>query len=217
MIGFAFALLAAAQGAPSSVPLDNTPTPWPDPEREKDGAVFKAADPVARQTMARYAACVADASPEKVAEVLKRDFRTSEYGNGLRNLSRANEGCARRVGLRSTLRMQGLPFAAALAEVMIERDAPPLNARLAKAASGKEAPTYAPSDKVAMCVARSAPDEVAALFATEPGSTDENTAADKLMPVVRLCGQGAQVEASVTGLRSIIATATFRLLAAQES
>ncbi|WP_432770641.1 MAG: hypothetical protein HEQ22_07880 [Sphingopyxis sp.] len=209
-------LLAAAQAPEQPVRMDTTPAPWPDPEREKDGAIYKAG-PEARQTMARYAACIADGSPDKVADVLTRDFRTTEYRNGLRNLSRANEGCARRTGLRDTLRMNNLPFAAALAEVMIERDTAPLNARLAKAASGKEAPTFAPSDKVAMCVARSTPDDVAALFASEPGSDGEEQAAAKLLPVADMCGQGVKVEASVTGLRSILATASFRLLAAQES
>jgi len=215
MISFAFGLLVAAQGG-SAPALDMTPTPWPDPERERDGAIFKA-DPEARATMARFAACVTEKSPEKVVETLNRDFRTTEYRIGLRNLARNNEGCARNAGLRDRLRMNNLAFAAALAEVMLERHAAPLNARLAKAAAGKEAPTYAPSDKVAMCVARSTPDDVAALFASEPGSADEEKAAGKLMPVVKLCGQGAQIEASVTGLRSIIATASFRLLAAQES
>jgi hypothetical protein len=215
VISLAFALIVAAQGA--SAPVDNTPTPWPDPEREKDGAVHKAA-PEARQTLARYAACVASKSPEKVASLLMQDFRETSYGNGLRNLVRANESCARQVGTRGErLRGQNLPFAAALAEAMMARDAAPLNLRLAKAASGKEAATFAPSDKVAMCVARSTPDEVAALFATEAGSDSEKQAADKLLPVVNLCGQGAKVETSVAGLRSIIATASFRLLAAQES
>lgn len=216
MITFALALFAAAQAPEQPVRMDTTPAPWPDPEREKDGAIYKAG-PEARQTMARLAACVADSSPEKVTDILTRDFRTTEYRNGLKNLVRANEGCAQRVGLKGRLSGSNLSMAAALAEVMIERDATPLNIRLAKAASGKEAPTFAPSDKVAMCVARSTPDDVAALFASEPGSDGEEQAAAKLLPVADMCGQGVKVEASVTGLRSILATASFRLLKAQES
>jgi len=216
MIALAFALLAAAQASEPAPRMDNTPTPWPNPEREQNGAISKA-DPEARQTLARYAACVAEKSPDKVSDLLTQDFRQTSYGNGLRNLVRANESCARQVGSRGErLRGQNLPFAAALAEAMMARDAAPLKGRLAKAASGKEAATFAASDKVAMCVARSTPDEVAALFATEVGSDSEKQAADKLLPVVNLCGQGAKVETSVAGLRSIIATASFRLLAAQE-
>ncbi|UNU42625.1 hypothetical protein EAO27_07820 [Sphingopyxis sp. YF1] len=217
MITLALALLAAAQAPEQAPRMDNTPTPWPDPEREQGGAISKA-DPEARQTLARYAACIAARSPDKVTDLLTQDFRETSYGNGLRNLVRANEGCARQVGTRGErLRGQNLPFAAALAEAMMAREATPLKVRLAKAASGKEAATFAPSDKVAMCVARSTPDEVAGLFATEVGSDSEKQVADKLLPVVNLCGQGAKVETSVAGLRSIIATASFRLLAAQES
>lgn len=215
MIAYAFAMLVAAQAA--SPAMDNTPTPWPNPEREQNGVVVKA-DPQARQTMALFAACVAEASPEKVSEVLTRDFRTTEYRNGLRNLARANEGCSTRVGMRDeTLRASNLPFAASLAEAMMARQAAPLKIRIAKAASGKEAATFAPSDKVAMCVARSTPDEVAHLLSTAPGSDVETQAANQLAPVVKLCAQDLKMETTVAGLRSIIATATFRLLAAQES
>ena len=176
------------------------------------------ADPAARSVMARYASCVADASPDKVSDVLTRDFRTTEYRSGLRNLSDANRGCATKAGMRGdTLRMGNLPFAAALAEVMIERDTSPLNVRLAKAATGKVAATFAPSDKVAMCVARSTPDEVATLFATEAGSDGETQAAAALQPAVKACGPDVAIETAPLGLRSILATASFRLLAAQES
>lgn len=217
MIALAVALFAAAQSGGGAVPMDYTPTPWPDPERERDGAISKA-DPKARQTMALFADCVVDTSPAKVTDVLTRDFRTSEYRNGLRNLARANEGCGKRLGIRDeTLRSSNLPFAAALAEAMMARNAAPLKVRIAKAASGKETATFAPSDKVAMCVARSAPDDVAGLLATAPGSDAETTAANGLLPVARLCGPDLKLESSVAGLRSIIATATFRLLAAQES
>jgi len=217
MIALAFALLAAAQAPERAPQVDNTPAPWPDPEREQNGAISKA-DPDARQTLARYAACVAEKSPDKVSDLLTQDFRQTSYGNGLRNLVRANELCARQVGTRGErLRGQNLPFAAALAEAMMAREAVPLKARLAKAATGKEAATFAPSDKVAMCVARSTPDEVAALFATEVGSDVETQAATKLLPVVKLCAQDVKLETSVAGLRSIVATASFRLLKAQES
>ncbi|MBL8651479.1 MAG: hypothetical protein JNL35_13890 [Sphingopyxis sp.] len=217
MITLAFALLAAAQAPEPAPRMDNTPTPWPDPEREQNGVISKS-DPEARQTLARYAVCVAAKSPDKVADLLTQDFRETSYGNGLRNLVRANEGCARQVGSRGErLRGQNLPFAAALAEAMMAREAAPLNARLAKAASGKEAPTFAPSDKVAMCVARSSPDEVAKLFATDPGSAEEHRIAEQLMPVVNLCSGPTKLETNVVGLRSIVATASFRLLAAQGS
>lgn len=220
MITLAFALLAAAQAPEQAPQTDNTPTPWPERDRGFGPGVdrVEASDSEARQTLARYAVCIAAKSPDKVADLLTQDFRQTAYGSGLRNLVRANEGCARQVGSRGErLSGQNLPFAAALAEAMMAREAAPLKTRLAKAATGKEALTYAPSDKVAMCVARSTPDEVAALFGTEVGSDGEAAAATKLLPVVKLCAQDLKLETSVAGLRSIVATASFRLLKAQES
>ncbi len=219
----AYALLFAVQAMqlpePPPPPVEETgeQRPEDEPDLRLAGALDDRSSPAARLTMARYAACVADGSTEKVADVLVRDFRTTEYRNGLRNLSRANEGCARKVGLRGALRMSNLPFAAALAEEMLRRDAAPLTTRLAKAAAGPAAPTYAPSDAVAMCVARSVPDDVAALFGTEPGSTGEAAALATVEKVAVMCGRGAKLEISPAGLRSIVATASYRLIAGQKS
>ena len=198
--------------------VDPRPAPWPDPEREMPGGGFVDAGPTAeaRQAMTRFGACVAEESTEKVASTLVRDFRTREFRNALSNLARANEGCARRAGLRGTLRMEGLPFAAALAEAMLFRDPSPLNARLAKAAIGPARPSYSPSDAIAMCVAKSTPDDVAALFATDPGSDAEEAAIVKVEQVAKLCGKDTKLELSATGLRSIVATASYRLVAGQD-
>lgn len=215
-----YALLFTMQAGPPAAPqqpVETTPTPWPDDERElrNAGAFENANSPEARMMMARYAACVVVGSPEKVDEVLMRDFRTTEYRNGFRSLQRANETCARKVGLRGSLRMATLPFAAALAEEMLERDAAPLKMRLAKAAAGPAVPTYAPSDAITMCAARSVPDDVAALLASQPGSAEEGTALATVETAAAMCGRGAKLEISPTGLRSIVATASYRLLARQ--
>ena len=177
--------------------------------------VAPTATPEARMALANFAACVVDRSGDKAADILSRDFRTTEYRNGLKNLARANEDCATRAGIENRMRMDNLPFAAALAEVMLERDPAPLKVRLAKAAA-TEVPTFSPSDQVAMCMARSAPDEAAALFAANVGTADEEKAAANLAPAFRICSKSAKMEASTTGLRSILATASFRLLAAQK-
>ncbi len=220
MITLAFALLAAAQGVEPAPLMDNTPSPWPENDRGFGPNVdrVKTSEPEARQAMARYATCVAGKSTDKVTDLLTRDFTTTAYRSGLKNLVNANGGCAKQVGVRSeVMRSANLPFAGSLAEALLRKHPSPLNVRLAKAAAGKETPTFAPSDKVAMCVARSSPDEVAKLLATEPGSSDEDRVATQLMPVVKLCSGPTRMETNVVGLRSIVATASFRLLAAQES
>lgn len=214
-----FASLLLAMQAAQPAPVDTSPNPWPDDEAElrNAGAFDSVSSPAARITMAKVAACVADVSTEKVTDVLSRDFRTTEYRNGLRNLMRANDACARKVKLRGSLRMTGLPFAAALAEVMLERDPAPLNRRLARAASGPALATYGPSDAIAMCAARSVPDDVAALLASQPGSPEETAALGKVEKVTAMCSRGAKLEITPIGLRSIVTTASYRLVAGQKS
>jgi hypothetical protein len=211
-----YSLLFAMQAAPQA-PLDTTPAPWPDQERElRTAGAFQAdSSPEARLMTARVAECVIESSPKKVADVLTRDFRTSTYRSALRNLTRANDGCGRKAGLRGRLYLEGLPFAAALAEAMLEKDPAPLNARLAKAAAGPAAPTYSPTDSVAMCVARSVPDDVAALFASVPGSAGEMAVMGKVETAAKICARGIKMEISPFGLRSIVATASYRLVAKQ--
>jgi hypothetical protein len=212
-------LLLAAQPVPAQN-AEPFPAPWPDPEREMpgDGAMTPERNGLeARQTLTRYAACVARQSPEKVASLLQQDFRTTAYQNGLRNLSRANEGCARQVGLRGSMRMNGLPFAGALAELMLRQGPEHLNKRLAKAIGRRKVETFGPSDQIAMCTVRSAPDDVAALFATDVGTTAEATASKKVEAVAKLCSKSVKLETTTDGLRAIVATASYRLLAGQES
>ena len=213
-------LLALQAAPPAQQPPEPFPAPWPDPEREMgrgDALVVPEDQQKARRTMASYAECVVAASPAKVADVLVRDFRTTEYRNGLRNLSRDNEGCARKVGLSRRMRMGNLPFAGALAEEMLAQDREPLLKRLSMAALGPAAATYSWTDGVAMCMARGAPHMVAAALKTEVASKEERAALAELQPVAVICsGDKGKLEASALGLRSMLATASYRLLAAQK-
>ena len=171
--------------------------------------------PKERAAVAAFGRCVVQESPAKAHAVLTSDFRTKQYRDGMKVLAKVNEGCFRQ---RGKIRFGGLPFAAAMAEAMIMKGEGPLNVRLAKAGIGKTVPTYAPSDAVAMCVARSVPDQVAALFASPIASEAETKAASDLSTAVRLCSpQGVSVDIAPYGLRSILATASYRLLAGQES
>lgn len=211
-------LLLALQPAPAQQ-TESVPAPWPDPEREMpgDGALTPRGNSLeAQKTLNNYAACVTTRSPEKAARLLEQDFRTTSYRNAMRELSRANEGCARRVGLRGSLRANGLPFAGALAEQLAEQSSEPLNIRLAKAIAGRTPATYGRTDEIAMCTVRSAPDDVAKLFATEAGSAEEAAAGEKVGAVAQLCSRNARLEIATHGLRAMLATASYRLLAAQD-
>lgn len=192
--------LAAAALAPAPVEPSNTPE--------------------GRAALAEFAGCIAKSSPDKVHSALTRDFRTREYRRELKVLSEVNRDCLQgwegvQRSRRVRLRAGGLPFAAALAEAMMKRNDVPLNARLLRAAR-TEMPTYTPSDRVAMCVARSDADNVAALLSAPIASGDEVKAAQALNPALRACSQGTSVILEPYGLRAILATASYRLLAAGE-
>lgn len=171
------------------------------------------ATPEARKALAVFAQCVAASSPAKAHSALTRDFRTSSYRQELRVLAETNRDCHKvRASMRFTA---GLPFSAALAEALIHRDPTPLKSRLARAAGGNHAPTYAPSDAVAMCIARSVPDDVTALLSA-PIASPAEAAAARLATPLRLCNRGRPwIQTDTYGLRAMVATATYRLLAAQ--
>ena len=199
LVGLAFGITATA-AAPAAVEPSNTP----------DG----------RAALAAFAGCIVQSSAGKVQSTLTRDFRTTGYRQELKALSVNNQDCLRnwngvQQARRFKLQAGGLPFAAALAEAMMKRGEGPLNVRLLRAA-GTDAPTYSPADKVAMCLARSDADHVAALLTSPIASDAETKAADALTPALKACSQGTSVVLEPYGLRAIVATVSYRLLAAQE-
>lgn len=171
--------------------------------------------PEARAALSEFSRCVVSRSPAKAHTVLTRDFTRSTYRDEIRALARVNWDCLETwEGLRAyrkvELRASGLPFAAAMAETMLARSATPLNARLARAAK-TEPPSFSPSDKAMICTARSDPDGAAKLL-TAAGAEAEAAAAAALAPVVRACGAGAAIALTPYALRSVLATASYRLL-----
>jgi hypothetical protein len=173
--------------------------------------------PEARQAIEAYGKCTAEREPGEANRLLTMDFSSSRYRSGLRLLAEeAARSCARDiVGPGNLMRSANLLFSGALAEALLEADATPLNARLARSAA-VEAPSYSPTDAVAQCLARSLPDQVAALFATAPGSDAETAAAAPLAQAVPACARAAgiraQLDLSVPALRAMIATAAYRLV-----
>ena len=202
------ALLLAASAAQS-----------PSPPNQANHAFFNADLPPLteqeRDTIQAFGQCVAQRSAERAAETLAEDFTTRSYQSKLRLLSRNNETCFR---ARGRMRSANVLFAGAMAEALIERGGEPLNARLARAAQAPAVPAFSPSDRMAICVVRSGPDQVAQLFQAEPASDGEAAAAEALAPAVELCGRGGpRLQVSVAGLRAMLATAAFRSISASTS
>ena len=172
-----------------------------------DPAPLRESSVTVRQEMQKFGICVADASPEKASKTLLMDFRSNTYESALRNLAKANDDCFRR--RKDAMRAHNLSFAGAIAERLIERDASPLNARLIRG-SAVPANPRTPSDAIAFCVVRSAPDDVAKLFATDVATDAERAAVQALQPVTKACSQGQQLTTNNEGLRAMLATAAFR-------
>jgi hypothetical protein len=169
--------------------------------------------PEARAALDRAAACIVAASPGVASEMLGSDFRSPIYRAKMDRLVDANRGCFEVKWLKANR----LLMAGAMAEHLIERQSSPLNVRLAKAASSSPAKPLSATDAAAFCVSRSDPDGAAALLATAPGSDAETAAATALATALGLCWRGKSLELSPAALRSMVATASFRLLAAGES
>jgi hypothetical protein len=180
------------------------------PAHETFDEDFVASDARARNSIQSYGACAASRSGTAARDVLMRDFTTRQYQQGLQVLSRNNQDCLRR---RGRMRSSNLLFAGAMAEHLIEQSSEPLNARLARAASQPAVPAFSPTDRVAGCVVRSVPDEVARLFATEVASEAELSAAQALGPVMGQCNtERRPLSVSPAGLRAMLAAAAFRTL-----
>ena len=186
----AFALLAAAPLSAQSV--DTTP------------------DPLAVEAMLNYGSCVAGYTPAGARKVLAMDFRTTEYAEAMQRLARGHGRCAP----RSRIKFNGLLFAGAMAEALLENEGTPaqLAVRLARNPARAPIPARSPVETMALCTVFAAPRETAGLLATAPASRDEARAAQALAPTLDAClASGRKVALNRPGLRSVLALAAWRI------
>lgn len=173
-----------------------------------------------REAVADWTKCIADENIDEVAALLKSDFRSEDYESRLVALAkkRVSSDCFEAMPRAyRKIQLGGLPFAGGLAERMIERDNNPLLNRLSMAAIGPAAQTFSYTDQVAMCIARGAPHLVTFVFESDVNSDGEMKAIADLKPVLLVCtANGSAVEASPFAMRAMLATASYRLLAAQK-
>ncbi len=178
---------------------------------ERDRMDARADRQDARPALAEWAGCIARANSGEATRVLTMDFKSPAYARAMKMLSQESRSC---IQFRGTLRAGGLLFAGEMAEALLKKSPPPLNAILARAASGSPAHPFSFTDKVAICTVRSAPDDVAALFATERDSAEEAAALQKASSAMGLCAKAAEASKPLSinpaGLRAMLATAAFR-------
>ncbi|MCK0128283.1 hypothetical protein [Erythrobacter sp. F6033] len=173
-----------------------------------------------RAAVTAWTECIAEERRDEVKAVLLLDYRDDGYKSDLNELAqtRVSKRCfdAMPRAYRQ-IRLTGLPFAGGLAEHVIESSDKPLLTRLSMAAIGLNPATFSYTDQVAMCTVRGAPHLAAKLFKTEIETAEEQAALAELLPVTDVCTRrGTPIEASPLAIRSMLATASYRLLAAQE-
>ncbi|WP_126174930.1 hypothetical protein [Tsuneonella rigui] len=168
-------------------------------------------DKLSRVALEDWAGCLARKNVGEATRVLKMDFTSPTYDRALKMLSEEVRAC---IGFRGTLRAGGLLFAGEMAEALLESDGIPIGTALARAAASPATKGFSFTDKVAICVVRSVPGDVATLFETKRDSAEEAAAIDALATPMGLCAQAAQankpLSVSPAGLRAMLATAAFR-------
>lgn len=175
-----------------------------------------------RQAVAAWTRCIADENTEEVSALLLMDFTSEEYSEQIDDLSerRISSSCFNALPRRyRRIELGGLPFAGGLAERLITTQGnEPLLNRLAMASIGKEAQVFTYTDAVSNCVVRGAPHLAAGLFESSIASDEETALLEQIRSVFDVCTRGATpIEAGPLGVRSLLATASFRILAAQQS
>lgn len=223
MIAYAllFALASAQAEPPAQQPeTDGKPAPWADNERElrNAGAFEKSSEPEARLHLERFASCIVRKNAERAATTLRMDFTTPAYQRAMRALTDDDKEC---MGNRRWMGASRLLVAGELAESLLERDGAPLLPQLAKAGMSEATPAYSFTDRVAICVVRSVPNDVAALFATARNSAEETARLSALATPMAMCAKAAQARRPIAvnpaGLRAMLATASYRSVAQVKS
>jgi hypothetical protein len=220
MVLFALAMSLASQPPTASQPPLQSNLPPPRQSSPAHGDIHEDTDrgnsPEARSALHAYGACLVERNAPVAGGILQMDFTTRGYTDRLNRLMDANPNCFNRAGTR--MRFQKLGVAGAMAERLIEREGRALNTRLAQAARNQNAATYSPTDRIALCVVRSVPDQVAALFGSELASPVEIEAARALEPAFNACNQGrTRLSVTTAGARAMLATAAYRSLRAFEA
>ena len=217
----AFSAPLAAQVEPSTPPdipaADDTTLDESLKDLERDRAFQRGDRSAARLALEGWASCVARKNASEARRVLSMDFTTATYGRAIRMLAEEDKAC---MGFRGKMRAGGLLFAGEMAEALLESEGPVASA-LARAASGPATTAFSFTDKVAVCVVRSVPNEVASLFATARNS-DQEAAALRSHALPRgMCARAAEakkpLEVSPSGLRAMLATAAFRTVAGMKA
>ena len=173
-------------------------------------------DDLAVEALHNFGACVVKMTPSGAEEVLALDYRTDEYRERLSRLARGHDRCTRP---RTELQFNGVLFAGAMAEALLEEPGKKVLTRLS-AADELTAPIAArsPLEAMALCSVITRPAAVGRLLESEVASDLEAEAAEALGPTLSACLSGTdKAELNRPALRSVLALAAWRIASATES
>ena len=206
-------LLGQTQVPQGSDPVFASASPTRPGESGRAARERTASDPASLVEMQAFGRCAAKRVPAKAAALLQMDYTTPQYQQALRKIALSNTSCV--PGKHG--RFAPVLFAGALAEGLLS-NTNDLAGALAYDPSKTAVKTLGETDLIAHCVARTAPREVTALFATPAASDAEGAAIRTLAPTVEACvAKGQTARFNRAGLRAILATASYRIVEANRA
>jgi hypothetical protein len=171
------------------------------------------ADDLSVEALRNFGACVVQMTPAGAEEVLAMDFRTDEYREKLRRLAKGHDRCTRP---RTELKFNGVLFAGAMAEALLEEPGRRVLSRLPDELTAPLA-ARSPLEAMALCGVITRPAAAARLLESELASKDEDQAIEALTPTLNACLIGAdKAELNRPALRSIVALAAWRITSEAE-
>ena len=171
-------------------------------------AAVAGSEPVALEAMQRFGSCVVANSPKRASYVLEEDFRTETYQRRLRSLLDDNRRC---IG-RGSIGSNQVLFAGSLAEALLKSGKRGAGTMVITQAGQAQPAPRGPLEAMALCTVAAAPQQSAALLATRPGSPEEKSALEPLVPQMTTCApENLQLTANPSSLRALIALAAWRI------
>ncbi|WP_428681658.1 hypothetical protein [Sphingopyxis sp.] len=168
-------------------------------------------EPIAAQAMYNFAGCVVELNSAGATKLLAKDYRSKEYQDDIRKISKGHDRCITPGG---RLSFGGLIFAGNLAEHLLtgKFTGPALATELGRDRTATPIAARSTTEAISLCVVMRAPGESAALFRTEVMSDAEKVAMQALAPQLSGCiKEGTQFRTNRPGLRALLALASYRL------
>lgn len=162
---------------------------------------------LALQALHNYAACAVKRTPAGATKMLSLDPNSDAFKRARMRFGKGHGMCEKQGDM---LRTNPMLFAGNVAEALMAKY--PAGS-LVSAATRKDVKPRNMVEETGICVAEAKPEDVAAIFATEPGSKDELAALNKTAALLPGCVKpGQTIKLNRPAARAIYALGAYRLL-----